>query len=263
VAGLVIAVAEPSWGFALVGVTQALAIVGLIRLRATPVRREFDDGDRHPVVAMLADIGAGWKYMVRTPWLLGSLLFASLLVLAIMGPIEVLLPFVVTDRLGGSAGDFALVLAAFGVGEALASLAVASLRLPRRYLTIMMLGWAAGSVPLAVVGFASYWVVVVAVFLVGAAFGVGSVIWGTILQRRVPADLLGRVSSLDFFVSLVFMPISMAVAGPVGAALGYGWTFVGAGIIPLIIGIVAILAARMPRDEIENPLESEPVLTSD
>jgi DHA3 family tetracycline resistance protein-like MFS transporter len=31
------------------------------------------------------------------------------------------------------------------------------------------------------------------------------VIWGTLLQRRVPKEMLGRVSSLDFFVSLVFM----------------------------------------------------------
>ena len=37
--------------------------------------------------------------------------------------------------------------------------------------------------------------------------------------------MLGRVSSLDFFVSLALMPISMALAGPVGEAIGYGWTF--------------------------------------
>jgi hypothetical protein len=43
------------------------------------------------------------------------------------------------------------------------------------------------------------------------------VIWGTLLQRRVPPHLLGRVSSLDFFVSLALMPVSMALAGPAGA----------------------------------------------
>jgi hypothetical protein len=72
--------------------------------------------------------------------------------------------------------------------------------------------------------------------------------------------MLGRVSSLDFFVSLVFMPVSMAVAGPVGAALGYDWTFLAAGAIPVVLGLIAIVAARMPRDELENPLDSEPVL---
>jgi MFS family permease len=260
-AGLVIAIASPAWGFALVAVAQVLAVAGLLWLRTTPVRREFDESERarHPVVSMFVDIRAGVVYMVKTPWLFGTLLFASLLVLVVIGPIEVLLPFVVTDELGGNAGDYALVLAGFGIGGALASLAVASLPLPRRYLTVMVLAWAAGSLPLAIVGFTdSFWLVLAAVFIVGVTFSVGSVIWGTLLQRRVPPAMLGRVSSLDFFVSLVFMPISMAVAGPVGALIGYGWTFFIAGAIPLVIGIVAIIAARMPRDEIENPLVIQP-----
>lgn len=263
VAGLVIAVASPAWGFALVGLAQVLAISGLVWLRTTPVRREFDESERarHPVVGMLVDIREGFVFMVRTPWLLGTLLFASLLILVIMGPIEVLLPFVITDGLGGSAGDYALVLAAFGVGGALASLLLASLRLPRRYLTVMMIGWSVGALPLAIIGFTtSYWLVVVAVFVVGFAFSTGGVIWGTLLQRRVPPAMLGRVSSLDFFVSLVFMPVSMAIAGPVGAALGYDWTFFWAGVIPVVLGLIALVAARMPRDEIANPLDSEPLL---
>ena len=48
------------------------------------------------------------------------------MVLVTMGPFEVLIPFVVKDRLGGDATDHALVLAAFGVGGALGSLAMAS-----------------------------------------------------------------------------------------------------------------------------------------
>ena len=258
VAGLVIAIASPAWGFAVVGVAQLLAVAGLVWLRTTPVRRELDDSEkaRHPVAALFVDIGAGFRYMVKTPWLLGTLLFASVLVFLIMGPFEVLLPFVITDQLGGSAGDYALVLAAFGVGGAIASLVVASVRLPRRYLTVMVLAWSVGSLPFAVIGFStSYALVVAAVFVVGVTFSVGSVIWGTLLQRRVPPSMLGRVSSLDFFVSLVFMPISMAVAGPVGALVGYGWTFFFAGTIPVALGAIAIIAARMPRDEIENPLD--------
>jgi hypothetical protein len=70
--------------------------------------------------------------------------------------------------------------------------------------------------------------------------------------------MLGRVSSLDFFVSLAFMPISMAVAGPVGEAIGYGWTFLIAGAVPVVLAVGAILIARMPRDELEHPLDIDP-----
>ena len=48
--------------------------------------------------------------------------------------------------------------------------------------------------------------------VVGATSEAGQVIWGTLLQRRVPAEMLGRASSLDFFVSLVMMPASLALA---------------------------------------------------
>lgn len=67
---------------------------------------------------------------------------------------------------------------------------------------------------------------------------------------------MGRVSSLDMFVSSAFMPISMAVAGPVGQAVGLPVTFLIAGVAPLLIGVVALVAARMPADEIAHPLDT-------
>ena len=260
-ASIVIAAVSPAMAFVVVGIAQLLAVLGLAWLRTTPIRRELDDAHRHPIAAMFTDIKDGFAYMVRTPWLLATLLYATLLVLVIMGPIEVLLPFAVTDTTGGGPGAYALVLGAFGVGGAIASLVVASLRLPRRYLTIMNLCWGIGSFPLVIVGFTSQlWVFALALFLVGFGYGAGTVIWGTLLQRRVPPAMLGRVSSLDFFVSLAFMPISMAIAGPVGEAIGYGWTFLIAGAVPVVLAVSAILIARMPRDELEHPLDTEPGL---
>jgi hypothetical protein len=65
------------------------------------------------------------------------------------------------------------------------------------------------------------------------------------------------VSSLDFFISLAFMPLSMALAGPVSTAIGLNTTFVLAGSLPLVVAVVAILAARMPADELAHPLRRE------
>ena len=72
----------------------------------------------------------------------------------------------------------------------------------------------------------------VAAFVLGAMFSAPMVIWGTLLQTRVPAHMLGRVASLDFFVSVSLMPISMALAGPVSEAIGMRTTFLVAGIVP-------------------------------
>jgi MFS family permease len=195
--------------------------------------------------------------MVRTPWLLSSLLFVSLMLLLIMGPFEVLIPFLIKGRLGGGPGDHAVVMAAFGIGGALGSLGMASVTMPRRYLTLMNLMWGLGCLPLVVIGFApSVAVVVVAAFVLGAMFSAPMVIWGTLLQTRVPAHMLGRVASLDFFVSVSLMPISMALAGPVSEAIGIRTTFLVAGIVPGVIAALAIWLFRLPQDEISHPLAS-------
>ena len=114
------------------------------------------------MVSALADMREGFGYMVRTPWLLATLLFASLMILVMMGPLEVLIPFLIKDRLGGGPGDHAWVLAAFGIGGAVGSMAMASFKMPRRYLTLMNLMWGVGCLPFLVIGFATaVWQIVV------------------------------------------------------------------------------------------------------
>ena len=224
-ASVIIAVWSPGVAFLVVAIVQLGAAVALLLMRTTAVRRDLNR-DRHPLVSAAIDIRDGFTYMVRTRWLLATLLFAIVLVLVIMGPIEVLLPFAVKDQTGGGAGAFAFALGAFGIGGAIGSLVVASSRMPRRYMTLMILAWGVGCIPLAVIGFTDQlWVMVIALFLCGLMFSGAQVLWGTLLQRRVPPALLGRVSSLDFFVSLALMPVSMAIAGPLGEAVGIATGF--------------------------------------
>ena len=270
-ASALIAVSSPGAALAVAALTGAAAVGFLVKVPDMPLRGEqlgerleaSSGGTRHPAVALLVDVREGFVYMARTPWLLGTLGFASLLILLIMGPFEVLVPFVIKDAAGGGPQEHALILAAFGIGGAVGSMVVASLKLPRRYLTVMNLLWAFGCLPLAVFGLTDQiWLMAIAAFAVGAAFNGGVVIWGTLLQRRVPPAMLGRVSSLDFFVSLAFMPVSMAIAGPAGETVGLPVVFLIAGVAPLVIGVVAIVAARMTRDEIAHPLLVEPVETN-
>ncbi|GAA2028589.1 tetracycline efflux MFS transporter Tet(V) [Agromyces tropicus] len=255
-ASVLIAIQAPWLAFVVVAVLQVVAILGLGLMRTTPLRRELEADETHPLRRMALDLREGFVYLLRTRWLFATLAFAIVLVLVIMGPIEVLIPFAIRDQTGGGAGEFALVLAAFGLGGALGSLLVASMRLPRRYLTLMILAWGVGAVPLAVIGLtSSLWVMVVATFIVGFVFDAAQVVWGTLLQRRVPPAMLGRVSSLDFFVSLALMPLSMALAGPVGEWLGLAPAFLIAGLAPPVLAIVTLVWARLGQDELAHPLD--------
>ncbi len=73
----------------------------------------------------------------------------------------------------------------------------------------------------------------------------------------------GRVSSLDFFVSLALMPVSMAIAGPAGASFGVAAVFLVSGIIPVFLATAAILIPRLYRDELAHPLDHPDVVARD
>ncbi len=275
VAGIVVAALSPSHAVTGVAVCHLLAFIILNFLGqhalaapgaeassaetpgAETSRAETSRAVKAPAkTSFFSDLREGVSYTARTPWLLWTLLWACISVLFLIGPIEVLLPFVIRDQLGGDSRMFGFLLAVMGVGSAVASLVTASVRLPRRYLTVMMVCWGAGTLPLAAVGLMdSFWLLALALFIFGATGSVGMVIWGTLLQRRVPPHLLGRVSSLDFFVSLALMPVSMALAGPAAAVLPIWLIFLVAGGVCPVMAVVALLVARMSTDEIAHPLD--------
>ncbi|MCR1781163.1 MFS transporter [Nocardioides carbamazepini] len=265
VAGVVVGAASSSAAISVAAVSYLGGLLVLLLVPLTAVRRDLPavvegtgGGAARAVATALADMREGFAYMVRTPWLLATLLFASVMMLVIMGPLEVLVPFLIKDELGGGPGDHAVVMACFGIGGAVGSLATGSLPLPRRYLSLMTLMWGVGCLPFLVVGFATaVWQVAAAAFVIGALFSAPMVIWGTLLQRRVPPELLGRVASLDFFVSISLMPVSMALAGPVAELIGLKMTFAIAAVVPVVAAVVAVVWARLPADELAHPLRDD------
>jgi MFS family permease len=253
-AGLLIGAFAPSIALLAAGTLYGIALVVLLFMQPLPMAAPPAEKS-----SILGDLREGFRYMISTGWFFATLAFATFLVFLLLGPIEVLLPFAVRNQTGSGASGYALVVGAYGVGAMAGSIVTSSLRIPRRYLTIMIMAWGAGSLPMAVIGIVSQvWVMAVALFVVGFAGAAAGVIWGTLLQRRVPTHMLGRVSSLDFFVSLALMPVSMAAAGPIGEGLGLPRTFLVAGVVPVGLAVIAIVGWRLPADELAHPLDPAP-----
>jgi MFS family permease len=252
--GLAIAAMSPGIAILITALTYFFS-AGCVLAMRVPATADESPADEAPQT-IFGDLREGWSYVRRTRWLLASLLFGTVFVLLILGPLEVLLPFAIRDQLGGGPSDFGLVLAAFGVGGAVGALLISSRSLPRRYLTVMTLMWGVGSLPFVLLGFArDLWVMAAGAAVVGATGSAAMVIWGTLLQRRVPDRLRGRISSLDFFVSLLLMPLSMALAGPAGAVFGLTAVFIVAGVGPAVVSLLVVYFGRMPSDEIAHPLD--------
>lgn len=242
--GVVVGIFFPAAGAVIVASSYAIAFVITLFLRLKDEPVQFTSLEER--TSVWSDIRTGVKYVTQTRWLLWTLIFGSSLALIIQGPIEVLLPFLTRERFEEAEATFGFLLAAYGIGGAVGSLVVSSLKLPRRYLTFMVLCWGGGTLPLVVIGAADNLIVMLAaLFIVGATTGAGVVIWGTLLQRLVPLEMIGRVASLDFFVSIAFMPVSIAIAGPLSMLVPIPMIFVIAGIVPPVLAVVALWAGRM------------------
>ena len=137
VAGILVAALSPSHAVTGVAACHLLAFCILNFLHRQPAAGVPGSGGRPPTsgqtrakTSLRHDLREGVSYTVRTPWLLWTLLWACISVLFLIGPIEVLMPFVVRDQLGGDSRMFGFLLAIMGVGGAAASLATASFPAP-------------------------------------------------------------------------------------------------------------------------------------
>ena len=86
-------------------------------------------------------------------------------------------------------------------------------------------------------------------FAIGFMFSAGMVVWSTMMQTRVPRELRGRVTSLDWFVSTSLVPVSFALTGPVAAAVGAEATLAGAGVIACAATLLCLLIPGMRETE--------------
>jgi hypothetical protein len=91
-------------------------------------------------------------------------------------------------------------------------------------------------------------------FVAGIGLTVFGTLWTTTMQREIPSEVLSRVSAYDWFGSLVFLPIGMAIVGPIQEACGMTTTIVGAAILlALFIGMTLLVPSvtkmRSPASE--------------
>ena len=246
--GVIVAAAGTGTAFALDGASYLFSAAMILLIRARPAVRH------QPRESLLAEIGEGVAYVRQQVWLWGTLLAFSITVLVFWGPIEVLVPFVIKNDLDGGAGGFGLVLAAGGAGAIAAAVVTSLAGLPRQRLTLCFCSFIIAGFGTAFYGLATaLWQMAVIAAIAGACFAVGLVAWGTIMQSLVPAELLGRVSSLDWMISLSLLPVSFALVGPVSGLLGARTTLIAAGVGAggILILALALLPGLRDIDRVE------------
>ena len=227
----------PVAGGALVALSAGLAFTidaasfaaSLAAVLAIPKVRQLDG---HLQTSARTALKEGLRFVRGRVWLWGTLVSAALGYLLFLGPAEVLLPYLVKNELHASAGTLGLVVAAGGLGAVGAAVFMGQRGHPRRDVTVMYVTWTLATLAIAGYGIANAaWQLMVACLAFNALEAAGTIVWATIKQRHVPGSMLGRVSSLDWLVSIALMPLSFALTAPVAAVVGVRATLVGAAVL--------------------------------
>lgn len=250
-AGVAVAAFGPGLAFGLDAVTFLGSAVAVAAIRTRPTSRP--KGRLNPRTT-IDEISDGLRFVRGQPWIWATLVSAMLSLLVFLGPVEVLVPFLVKNRLGLGAESLGAIFAAGGVGSIAMAIVIGQFGLPRRRMTVMFAAWSSGVAVMAAYGLmTNLWHAVVASVITHAMFELGQVIWTTMLQQRVPRQLLGRVSSLDWLVSTGLVPISYALTGPAAGVFGPEATMVGAALIGAVFMFMLLFVPGVRDAEREVP----------
>ncbi len=244
-AGFVIAAFGPGPAFVIDALTFGVSAVAVFGIATRPARRAAAElGVRQT----LAEIREGLDFVRSKTWIWATLISGMLTLLVFFGPVNVLIPYLIKNRLGLGPEALGTIFAVGGVGSIAMALAIGHFGLPRRRVTAMYLAWTLGIGTMAVYGvMTALWQALLVAMFTHALFELGQVTWTTMLQQLVPRDLLGRVSSLDWFVSVGLVPVSYALTGPAADAFGAGPTMVAGALLGGVLTI-ALLFVRGVRD---------------
>jgi DHA3 family tetracycline resistance protein-like MFS transporter len=240
VGGLLIEAVGVGAAFALDAASFAVSAVAVLAMTRRP------RAPRAEAVSVAGDIRAGFAYIRGHVWLWATFASAAIAYLLFMGPVEVLLPFLVKNDLHGSAADLGLIFAAGGIGSVLCAVVLGQRGLPRRDITFMYVTWTLATIAVAGYGLAgAVWQLMLVSLAFNALETAGTIVWATAKQRHVPPELLGRVSSLDWLISIGLLPLSFALTGPVSGAIGVQATLIGAGALGAVVTFGALLLPGM------------------
>ena len=253
VGGLVSEFWSPGGAFLLDGFTFAFSAFMILKM--SPRSGSGARGAQ----SVLKEVKEGLVFVRSTPWLWATLGAAGISLLFVLGPFELLVPLLIKNRLGGGADDVGYVFAASGIGALVAAFIMGQRGMPKRHILFLYLGFGLGISlmwPYAFID--AVWQAALLEALAWGFWSASLVVWTTLMHRLVPTHLLGRVTSLDWMVSIGLTPISFALTGPISDAIGLNATFIWSGILGGVLTFAFLLVPGVRKSETDGSIHPLP-----
>jgi MFS family permease len=258
IAGAIIAVSNPGWAVLIDGLTYLASVISLylISMEWTPTQ---------VTESFLHQLRQGWTEFWSRTWLWVIVVEFSMVNVLESGTTTVLGPVIAKQSLGG-APAWGGVLAIGGLGAVAGGIVMLHWRplRPMRTATIVCFGFA---LPMLTLAYRDpLWAIAGTYFIASIGSAIFGTLWSTTMQREIPSELLSRLSAYDMFGSFVFLPIGLALVGPIAKAVGERTTLVGSSLI-LVVLIAATLAVpavwSLPSSRTATGQPEPPPLPSD
>jgi MFS family permease len=210
--GVIVAATNPGWALA---ADAASFLVGAALL----VRLQLRAGAARVRTHLVHELREGWSEFTARTWVWLMVASYGVFQLSLFPAMLVLGPVVAKQHLGGAAA-WGTILSFQAVGSVVGGLVALRLRPARPLLTssLLVVPTAAflallGAVP-------SLWLLVAVGLVASLGVTCSDIFWQTTFQQRIPEHLLSRLSSFDWFGSVVFNPIGYALIAPLAGVIG-------------------------------------------
>jgi MFS family permease len=234
IAGVLVVTTSP--GVALLVDAGSYAASALLLLRVHP-----SDLARETPSRFLADLREGFSEVRARTWV-----WSVIAVFAVTNTVSAALPVlgaVIAKRHLGGAGALAAMLAFNAAGGLIAGAALLRIG-PRRPLLIAVRFALVSALPLFLLAAHAPLVLILPALLIKGVSGmVFNTLWETTLQQHIPPGARSRVSSYDWFGSIAFTPIGLALIGPLASSIGISESLYLCGAID-VLSVALLLGVR-------------------
>jgi len=218
-------------------ITFLIALIPLLLINIPSIKTENTSEKKN---SFIEDFKIGFRTLKLIPVFL-MMLLVSMFVNFLWRPFSILMPYFVRFDHSGNASDLAFVLAFLNGGMLLGAF-IASIKKEWKHGTFI---YFAGEFTLML----AYAIIAISPYGFFLQMSIGAAIWGlmvpilntiylTIMQTKVPTDKMGRISSIDFGISMAISPIGTIISGPLSELFGVANLFLYCAIIGMIITII-------------------------
>jgi DHA3 family macrolide efflux protein-like MFS transporter len=194
------------------------AVIGIatvffcVKVPHTPRKEDAPQGGK----AYFTEMAAGFRYIGGQPWL-KTMFIATACFVVLVSPAALLTPLQVARTFGDQVWRLTAVEVAFSIGMMAGGILISIWGGFKNKTHTMILAWVVFGVTTVLFGvIPSFWVYLAVMLLCGSAMPLYNTPSMTLVQTKIPPELMGRVFSVMMMINGIGMPLGMAFFGPLG-----------------------------------------------